>query len=267
MNDKEKTDKLFKEVISNYENKRLKEVIGQFTKIIEINPENAIAYNSRGSAYHKKGEYNNAVQDFTKAIEIAEKNNTEVATVYYNRGLSHSKLNKNNKAVQDFTKVIEINPLYAMAYYQRGRSYEQQGEKDKMKADFKKATDLDPGIEDFFKLSKLEGYINHLKKLLYGFEDEYKGTKKEVRGYVELKEKFFNLSYWWFSSILLLILVFTIVSYACPHLACFFDSIKYVLKNFSPLSILLVSPLPFFIHSFLKYRSLEIKITNPLRQR
>ena len=35
---------------------------------------------------------------------------------------------------------------------------------------------------------------------------------------------------------------------------------KNDLLDFSPLSILLVSPLPFFIHRFLKYRSLEIKI-------
>ena len=66
-----------------------------------------------------------------------------------------------------------------------------------------------------------------------------KEQKKEVRGYVELKEKFFNLSCWWFFSILLLVLLLTIVSYVCPQLSCFFDSIKYVLKKFSPFSILI----------------------------
>ena len=222
--------------------KENKKAIADYTKAIEIYPNYYEAYYNRGCIYFDLKEYKKAIADYTKAIKIYPK----YRKAYYNRGLLYSRLNINDKAIQDFTNAIEIKPLDALAYYQRGRVYERLGEKDKAKADFEKAIELDPKIAELFKFSNLENYINHLKKLLYGFEDEYKGTKKEVRGYVKLKENFGFFTFMYLGALI-------IFSYTCVLLG-------FVLMYFSPLSILLVSPLPFFIHSFLKYRSLEIKI-------
>jgi len=56
--------------------------ISEYTKAIELNPKFAMAYVKRGMAYHKKGQYDQAISDFNKAIEL----NPEYAKAYSNRG-------------------------------------------------------------------------------------------------------------------------------------------------------------------------------------
>ena len=46
------------------------QAISEFTKAIEINPGFAKAYNNRGWAYYNKGEYDQAIPDYNKALEI-----------------------------------------------------------------------------------------------------------------------------------------------------------------------------------------------------
>ena len=45
-------------------------VVGDCTELIRIDPNDAIAYSSRGSAYNMKGEYDKAIADFTKAVDL-----------------------------------------------------------------------------------------------------------------------------------------------------------------------------------------------------
>ncbi len=42
---------------------------------------------------------------------------------YYNRGLEYQRKGQYDKAISDYTKAIEINPKYAVAYYNRGLAY------------------------------------------------------------------------------------------------------------------------------------------------
>jgi tetratricopeptide (TPR) repeat protein len=44
--------------------------IAKYTEEIRRNPNNALAYNNRGSAYKNKGEYDKAIADYTQAIRI-----------------------------------------------------------------------------------------------------------------------------------------------------------------------------------------------------
>jgi len=45
------------------------------------------------------------------------------AEVYYNRGVAYVEKGENDQAVAGFTKAIEINPRFAKAYYYRGVIY------------------------------------------------------------------------------------------------------------------------------------------------
>ncbi len=74
------------------------------------------AYNKRGVAYARKGQYDQAISDFNKALEI----NPRYATAYYNRGVAYARKGQYDQAISDFTKALEINPRYATAYYNRG---------------------------------------------------------------------------------------------------------------------------------------------------
>jgi tetratricopeptide (TPR) repeat protein len=66
-----------------YAEKRMHDqAIAEFTKAIELLPDHAIAYAHRGRSYHKKGNYDQAVADFTKAIQL----NPNFADAYCARG-------------------------------------------------------------------------------------------------------------------------------------------------------------------------------------
>ena len=57
--------------------------LADYTKAIELNPNNAEVYYNRGGVYRGKGDYDCALADYTKAIEL----NPNDAEIYNNRGI------------------------------------------------------------------------------------------------------------------------------------------------------------------------------------
>lgn len=95
-------------------------------------------YYNRGIAYTEKGEYDQAILNFTKAIEI----NPKFAEAYYRRGIGYGKKGEYDRAIIDFTKAIEIKPKDVKAHYARGIVYAEKGEYDKALEDVQKAKSL-----------------------------------------------------------------------------------------------------------------------------
>lgn len=92
----------------------------------------------KGIAYFKKGQYDRAISDFNKALEIEPKS----ARVYINRGAGYMGKGQYEEAISDFNKAIEINPRYAIAYYGRGLIYYYKKEYDKSWEDVNRAQAL-----------------------------------------------------------------------------------------------------------------------------
>ncbi len=117
---------------------------------------------SQGTIKANKKDYNGAIDDFTKAVEI----NPQYASAYYQRGLIYAnyargkilrsdgtlpgcvrvdqysvscevkvtanwKQQNQKQAIKDFNRVIKIIPRYAPAYHQRGLI--QENRRDKLK--------------------------------------------------------------------------------------------------------------------------------------
>ncbi len=64
------------------------------------------------------------------------------AEAYSNRGIAYLSKGQYDQAISDFTKALEINPRYTDAYYNRGVSYFDKGQYDKAWEDVYKAQDL-----------------------------------------------------------------------------------------------------------------------------
>ena len=73
---------------------------------------------------------------------IIKQLNPNLAEPYFNRGLVYKLLKDYNKAVADLSKCIQIVPNNATAYYNRFICYQMLGEQAKADADFKKAKAL-----------------------------------------------------------------------------------------------------------------------------
>ena len=116
--------------------------ISGYSKIIELNPNNAIVYGNRGIAHGRNGDYTLAISDFSKAIEI----NPSDAVAYSNRGNVHRDNGYYDRAIDDFNKAIEINPSDAVAYNNRGNVYRDNGYYNRAIDDFNKAIEIDPSL-------------------------------------------------------------------------------------------------------------------------
>jgi tetratricopeptide (TPR) repeat protein len=114
------------------------QAVDDFTKALKIDPKEANAYFYRGIAYGEKRQFDQAIDDFTEALKIAPKG----VGAYYYRGIAYTKKGQFDWAIDDFTKALEIDPRGADAYFNRGVAYYFKGEYDKSREDIKKAQDL-----------------------------------------------------------------------------------------------------------------------------
>jgi tetratricopeptide (TPR) repeat protein len=97
-------------------------------------------YIEQGVAYHKKGDYDRAIDCFTKAIQI----DRSKAQGYFNRGIAWVSKGEHGKAIEDFTAALRIGPQDAEAYDLRGSAWTEVGEYDKAIEDHSKALAIDP---------------------------------------------------------------------------------------------------------------------------
>jgi tetratricopeptide (TPR) repeat protein len=134
------------------------QAISDFSKAIEINPRFAPAYSNRGAAYLYKGQYDQAILDLSNAIEI----NPRLAHAYNNRGWAYIKKWQFDQAISDFSKTIEVDPRFVEAYFHRAVGYFLAEEYDKSLLDVIKAQQLGYQIPTEFleELRKAAGEID-----------------------------------------------------------------------------------------------------------
>jgi tetratricopeptide (TPR) repeat protein len=109
--------------------------IGCATTAVEKTKE---AYLDRGNAYYGKGQFDKAIADSTKALEL----NPRDAKAYTNRGNAYYDKGQHDEAIADYTKAIELNPKYDKAYNNRGLGYIYLGEKGRACDDWRQACEL-----------------------------------------------------------------------------------------------------------------------------
>ena len=144
-----------------------KEEIKRNTAYLELFPDDALTYITRGNAYVNIGDYQKAFDDFNRSIEL----NPTSDFAYYCRGEMFMKIKKARQALTDFdtacklrtddtycltsraeafyalnimdkaladcNRVIEIDKKFSLAYMTRYNIYLYQGEAEKAEADAK----------------------------------------------------------------------------------------------------------------------------------
>ena len=95
-------------------------------------------YLNRGNTKYHLRDYQGAIADYSKAIEI----NPQYAYAYINRGNAKSDLGSYQGAIADYNKAIEIDPQDADAYYNRGNAKELVRDLKGACADWRKASSL-----------------------------------------------------------------------------------------------------------------------------
>jgi tetratricopeptide (TPR) repeat protein len=119
--------------------------ITEYTKAIELDPNNAEYYKKRGEVYYLKNDYDSAIADCTQVIKLDPNN----AGFYYNRGVVYYLKNDYDSAIADYTQAIKLDPNDAEFYYNRGNVYFGKKDYDSAIADYTKAIKLDPNNAEY----------------------------------------------------------------------------------------------------------------------
>ncbi len=131
----------FNRAQNSYTRRDYEQTVNDYTKAIELNYEPlGEAYFNRGFVYYVQRDYRPAVADFTQAIDLER---DPLSQVYYNRGNAHYYLGNHDRAIEDYTKAIDLNhdPL-SWLYNSRGLAYRKIGEYERAVEDYSQAIDL-----------------------------------------------------------------------------------------------------------------------------
>lgn len=112
--------------------------IDEFTKAIELIPGFAFGYQIRGDSYFQLAQFDLAIQDYDKAIELDPNNKS----AYNGRGLARYQLGEFQLAIEDFDQALVLDDRFASAFNRRGLAYRQLGQFDLAKLDIDSACSL-----------------------------------------------------------------------------------------------------------------------------
>ena len=145
-------------------------------KAIELDRNCGELYGFRGLAYLYKGDYDKAIQDLGKTIELIKK----PAGAYRFRGMAFLYKGDYDRAIEDFNRAIELNPKFAYAYAYRGFAFLGKGKYDRAIEDSNRAIELDPKLA--------EAYAN--RGVAFFYKGEYDRAIEDSNRAIELNPKF-----------------------------------------------------------------------------
>jgi len=152
--DKLSIDDLLVNALSAHNQNRFNEAINQYSKILELKPNNVICsiiYKHRGMANFACSQYSEAIEDFTKSLELDQK---AYKAAYY-RGVVNSVIKKYSNAIDDYTLALTINPYQSFCLFRRGQAYYHIGDYPQALSDCENSLALEPSNKSAVKFKNL----------------------------------------------------------------------------------------------------------------
>ncbi|MEK7310327.1 MAG: tetratricopeptide repeat protein [Planctomycetota bacterium] len=167
------------------------QAITDLTRAIKLNPDDPSLYFCRGEAFRGKREIESAINDYTKAIELARDRASELdprdAVEAYNRRAAlylHSA--KPKPALADWAKAIKLKPDNEEAYSSRGDYYFLIKEFDNAIADFTKIVELKPkDASGYRRRADAHCYLKEFESAIKDFNSAIELNYKTATVYVD----------------------------------------------------------------------------------
>jgi tetratricopeptide (TPR) repeat protein len=118
------------------------EAMAIFQKAVEAAPDNANAHYNLGNAFLSKGKVDEATAQFQKALEI----NPDLAEAHSNLGKVLAQQGQMDAAMVQFQEALEINPDLVQARTNLGNAFLSKGQVDEAVAQFQKALEINPNF-------------------------------------------------------------------------------------------------------------------------
>ncbi len=123
-----------------YEKGDFDNAIVDYTQAIELDPDFADAYYQRGIVFFSKGDLDSAVVNYTQAIKL----DPDLTDAYKDLGVVHFGMNELDLAIDNYTKALQKDPDDTDTYIHRGLTYFQKNEDVKALNDLGRAIQLNP---------------------------------------------------------------------------------------------------------------------------
>jgi tetratricopeptide (TPR) repeat protein len=107
----ENETQLFKIGATRFNQGRYQESLQAYDKVIQIDQQNAAAWNNRGIDLGLLNKYDDALQSFLRATSI----NSSFAEAWFNVGIAYDIFGEYDNAINAYTKATQINPNYEQA--------------------------------------------------------------------------------------------------------------------------------------------------------
>ena len=117
---------------------KTQEALQDFTKAIELDSTMKDAYKFRGSLYAQARRLPEAQKDLEKFVALDD---TDVV-VWHNLAMLYMNTNQTQKSLNAFNKTIALKPDAAVTYSKRAKLYEMMGDTARQQADLRKAKEL-----------------------------------------------------------------------------------------------------------------------------
>lgn len=142
------------------ENRR--RALADYSKAVELDPNYAVAYYNRGLEKLFDGDTDGALTDFNTALSLHPQQPSLLANTHCNLGIVHETLGDHTAALTNFDEAIKYDPRNIAAYYNRGLSHERHGDFNLAVSDFKRVLELSP---DHTQSRYMQSLINTVKSL------------------------------------------------------------------------------------------------------
>lgn len=143
------------------------DAVQSYTKALDIEPKSITAFTKRAETYETLNNFDKAVEDYEKAI-VFDADNTEL---YFKAGKVYVKLHKPDKAIELFSKAINIDVKYLDAYHQRAQIYFAIGDHYKAIEDYNKILYYDnDDFSSYYKRAVVADSLGFLQKAEVDYE-------------------------------------------------------------------------------------------------
>lgn len=126
--------------VAHFEKREYDLAIQDFTKVIQIAQNSTAGYTYRCLTYLQIREYKQAIDDCSWAIKL----NPNLPPPYFPRGVAYIGTGQYGLAVQDLDQVVCFTPSFDPAYSMRGEAYLRWGQNERALEDFSRAIKLNP---------------------------------------------------------------------------------------------------------------------------
>ncbi|MDR0305594.1 MAG: tetratricopeptide repeat protein [Chitinispirillales bacterium] len=137
--------------------------ISEFTKAIQLRPNESSYRKYRGDAYHQKNDYDKAIADYAEAIRLDPKD----CNSYDGRGRAYFKKKDYDEAIADFTEAIRLHLSATIQLHSNATHYNNRATSYYYKKDFKNA------MTDSESVLRLDPNHSQAKKLLDWIRKNY----------------------------------------------------------------------------------------------